>query len=431
MKLLPIKFHVSYIFITMLIGFFGPKVYDNYNKPIVFLFIFAYLLVVYSGFYVGFHSSTQPRVVANPEDKDKFILNILRKSIVISLILSLVNSVFLYSTGQMSFSLADMGANYSNFYEYYGDKKEESAFTFELFFLLITGLPKFLTFSLGFFYYNKLQSKYKRLFITFLILTIVTQTISLGNQKSLGDIVIFGSVALLVKATTMTKSGRKKLVKRIAITFVGLFIILSYSQYTRLASRDISLLEINENMVSYAHFDRNHMVFKLFGDEAGLGIANFVTGYLSNGYYGLSKTLEMPYVPTYGLGSSVAISSTAEKIFGVDIYQDTYLNRMEKTYGIPGKRHWHTIFPWLASDFTFIGTLILFYIFSYLYGKSWREVLLYKNPISLLLFSLLTVMFAFVPANNQIFHGYDYLIVSIVIFVQWFKKHKRYNIKNV
>lgn len=423
MKYLPINFHILYITFTLLVSFFGPKIYQDYNKLPVFIFISVYLITIYWGFKIGF--SKTPVYV-----KLRFKPNlqkITKYSIFTSLILISINSIYLFSTGRLSFNISEIGANYSNFYDYYYEKKESSLFTFENVILIISAIPKFISLTLGFFYFKSFKFRDKMTFILLIFLIILTQTLSLGNQKSIGDLVIFASVTLLVNSTSYSKVKRKKLLKRIGIVFTLLFMLLSFTQFSRLDSRDISYQDLNNNMASYSKFDFEHPVFKVFGFKFGLGIATFTTGYLSNGYYGLSKTLEMEYQWSYGVGNSVALTSIIEKASGEEIYKRTYLDRMEKQYHIPGKRHWHTIFPWIASDFTFFGTIIIFYFFSYYYGKSWREVLEYKNPISLLLFSLLTILFMFVPANNQIFHGFDYLAVTIFVLWIWSKFHKRFN----
>jgi len=167
----------------------------------------------------------------------------------------------------------------------------------------------------------------------------------------------------------------------------------------------------------------------LLGDKIGIGVSAFTTGYLSGGYYGLSKCLTLPFKWTYGIGNSVAASSIVKFLFGIDLYEQTYIYRMEETFGIPGKSAWHTIFPWLASDISFFGIPLLFFLISYYYGKSWREILVYNNPISMLLFSLLSVLFVFVVANNQILHGYNYLFITLFVITIYVIKRKRYNVK--
>jgi len=423
MRYLPIIFHVVFISFTVLNSFFGPKIYQDYNKWPVFLFMMVYLFTVYWGFKIGFSKSLKT-------EKYKFVPNlekITQTAILISVILILINSVYLFLSEKLSMDITQIGANYSNYYEYYYKKKDSSLFTFENIFLVLIAIPKFISTTLGFFYFKQLNKTTKRLFVALIILILVTQTLSLGNQKSIGDLVIFASVILLIKSTWYSLKLRRKLLKRIGVVFILLFTILSYTQFSRLNSRDIGYKELNDKMASYAKFDFEHPIFKVFGYQYGLGIATFTTGYLSNGYYGLSKMLEMEFDWSYGVGHSVALTSIIEKVTDEEIYEKTYLHRMEEEFNIPGKRHWHTIFPWFASDFTFFGTIIIFYFLSFIYGKCWREVLQFKNPFSILLFCLLTVLFMFVPANNQILHGFDYLLVTITVAWIWAKYHKRLN----
>ncbi|UJS24290.1 hypothetical protein [Thiothrix winogradskyi] len=322
-----------------------------------------------------------------------------------------------------------MGKNYTNYYEYYYEKKETAQFSIELLLLITTAIPKFISLCLGFFLFESLRRKYKYYFILFIILIILSQTVSGGNQKSLGDIFIIGSIAATIRLYKINARKRRKIISAIATAFIILFLIFSYSQYSRLDARDISASDINNYMAAYSSFNVDHPIFSLLGDKMGLGVSAFITGYLSGGYYGLSQCLTLPFEWTYGIGNSVALSSFTELLFSTNIYEQTYLYRMEETFGIPGKRAWHTIFPWLASDVSFFGIPPLFVMISYFYGKSWKEVIIYKNPISLLLFSLLSILFIFVVANNQILHGYDYLLITFFVITIYIFKHKKFNIK--
>ena len=427
MKYLPINFHVLYITFTLLFSFFGPKVYKNYDKPLVFYFMLAYLLIVIVGFRSGYNSKI--RVFKDAEDKRKKVIKFLQFCIKASVILFLINIGYLVSQGRLNIQLSSVGSNYADYYDYYNEKTGSSLFTFEILFLVISAIPKYVSLALGFFYFSKLSSFHKKMFVLFIILILITQTISLGNQKSIGDIVIFGAIALLIKAKSMEKARRKNLIKKTLVIVFGLFIFLSFSQYSRLSSRGISAFDLNSHVAAYSYFNLNHPIFSILGYKFGLGISAFVTGYLSGGYYGLSMSLQLPFEWTYGIGNSASLSSFAEKLFNTDIYSSTYLHRMELAHNIPGKRHWHTIFPWLASDLTFVGTLVLFFFISYFYGKSWKEVLIYNNPISILLFSLLSILFVFVPANNQILHGFDYLLITFFVVILWGYRHIDYNVK--
>lgn len=424
MKYLPINFHILYILGTMLFSFFGPKLYKDYNQGIVFFFILIYLIAVFLGFRNGFKAPV--KVYSNRVLKEDKLVRIFKIAIVAAIILFFMNLFYQFFTGRVSLT-SSVGENYRGFYKYYNEKKEASLFTFEILFLVLAAIPKFLSLVLGFFYFKKLSKTYQTIFISFILLIVFSQTLLLGNQKSIGDVVIFFSVILLVKAMKMNKTDRFKLLRKTTSILLILFVFLSYSQYSRLDSRGISAIDINDHVASYSYFDLDHPIFKVFGYKVGFGITVFVTGYLTNGYYGLSKCLEMPFEWTYGVGNSVALSNIVEKSTGVEIYSKSYLSRMEETYNIPGKKHWHTIFPWIASDFSFYFIPFIFYGIAYYYGKSWKEVILFNNPVSLLLFALLTVMFVFVPANNQIMHGFDYIMITFLIVYLWSKHHVLFN----
>jgi len=171
-------------------------------------------------------------------------------------------------------------------------------------------------------------------------------------------------------------------------------------------------------------------MFKVLGKELGFGIANIVSLYMSGGYYGLSLCLSLPFVWTYGLGSSYTLNMIFVRIFGSENQLiNTYPARMEARYGWPALTRWNTIFPWLASDFSFWGAILLFLPFSAIYSLSWKEAVDYQNPISIVLFSILTVGVVYIPANNQLFHSVESFVQSGIILLTWAVYHNRLNMK--
>ena len=211
---------------------------------------------------------------------------------------------------------------------------------------------------------------------------------------------------------------------------IAVFVVfISLVQIQRISALGFSSLDINQKMNARTAYDFDHPFFKIFGKELGLGFANFITGYLSGGYYGLSLCMKLPFVWTYGVGSSYSLTLFFEKFAGADaIFDHTYLARMEAVYGWRALSDWNTIFPWLASDFTFVGALFLFIPVGYIYGLAWKEVVKYRNPISLLMFAMLTVCVIFIPANNQLLHPVDGFIATAIIFFVWKFQHKKYNV---
>ena len=111
------------------------------------------------------------------------------------------------------------------------------------------------------------------------------------------------------------------------------------------------------------------------------------------------------------------------------MYYHTYLYRMEETFGRNGLRSWNTVFPWLASDLSYFGVIILVFIVGYFWSKAWDEILEYRNPLAILLLANLTMGLIFIPANNQLFSGIDACMTTPFVILAYALFHKSFNKK--
>ncbi len=196
MKHLPIKFHNYYIIGTLLISFFGPKKYYDYDKMSILIFMVLYLCIVNIGFYIG--NRIKSTEYTYSEKKSQFIYSLLSYSLLIAVSIQFVNFIFLISEGKISLDLSALGSNYNNYYDSYNENKGvDMSFSRDFYFLLISSVPKFISLCLGFYYYKILERKEKILLILLLLLIFINETIAKGNQKSIGDIVIFGTLAFI------------------------------------------------------------------------------------------------------------------------------------------------------------------------------------------------------------------------------------------
>jgi hypothetical protein len=64
--------------------------------------------------------------------------------------------------------------------------------------------------------------------------------------------------------------------------------------------------------------------------------------------------------------------------------------------------YWSTIYPWLASDLTYPGAILLMAVVGWFLAKFWHEAVLQRRVLSMALFGQLALLIAFVPANNQL-----------------------------
>jgi len=422
----PLRYFLLFICFTVSFSFWGPRIYYDYDKVSVFIYISAFLILFTWGYRKGISKRIIPRIIKT--NKSQLIKNVpfLKACIVLALLTSILNIISLIIDGKLNLSISSIGQNYVDYYAAHNATK--GTYTIQTIIFFVMGFPKIVTLVLGVYFFGKIGKLYKYGVVGVIVLTILTNTISSGNQKSLGDIIIYSFVALIVKSFEFTPARRKKFYLQLSGVIVLFIVFISIVQFQRFSALGFSSMDINQNMNSRTSFDFNHPFFKIFGNELGLGLATFITGYLSGGYYGLSLCLRMNFVWTYGIGNSYSVTLFFEKFFGATIFDHTYLMRMENTYGWGALADWNTIFPWLASDFTFIGSLFLFIPIGYIYALSWKEIVMYRNPISLLMFAMLTVCLIFVPANNQLLHGVDAFIATVITFFVWKTQHRKYNI---
>jgi hypothetical protein len=209
-----------------------------------------------------------------------------------------------------------------------------------------------------------------------------------------------------------------------------LIITLTFIQSQRYDLLGVTVENYGIRSGGQLYFDTDHFIFKILGNKLGLGFTVLLTGYLSSGYYGLSLCFKLPFEWTYGIGNSYFMSKLISLVFNTsEIYENTYLNRMSEEFGRDGLRTWNTVFPWLASDFTFLGTLLIFIFVGYFWQTAWLEIVKYRNPVSILLFSILSLGLVFVPANNQLFNSIDTFISTTSTILFWLIFHKKYNHK--
>lgn len=125
--------------------------------------------------------------------------------------------------------------------------------------------------------------------------------------------------------------------------------------------------------------------------------------YPTHGYLGLSETMTQPFVFSGGYGGSRALTRYAVQYFGLpDTFPLTYPARTEVATGYPAGLVWHTVYPWLASDLTFVGAVVFMAAVGWAMASWWVRSVRELDPLSIGLFAYSAMFIAFVPANNQI-----------------------------
>jgi hypothetical protein len=139
-----------------------------------------------------------------------------------------------------------------------------------------------------------------------------------------------------------------------------------------------------------------------------------VIWYFGGGYYHASFALDLDFRPTLFLGSNPALIGLAA-IFGIDVWNDTYMHRLQTTRGIDELGVWHTAYLWYANDVSFVGVPLLLLGMAYLFGFSWARAA-QGDFLSGIVFVMVGNMLLFLFANNTYLSSVFYSFMVLLPF---------------
>lgn len=430
---MPFKMYAVYILFTLLLSFYGPMKYIDYDKLPVLVYILFFLFCLFIGQKIAnnyrlvlrkkekkIYSQNEKILIKNKKRIEKFV----KLSINLAFFSIFIEFLEVLITNPSSLDITNIANNYFNI----NLDSEEAFYSIPILIRFATGFFRNVAMILGIYYWKFLKTKTKVLLLSYFVLLVLVNMVAYGTQKFLGDIVIYTVIVLAMKMLDSSRSQVFKIIRYSILLVMAVLIIYTLIQAQRYETIGITVENYGARSDGMQYFDENHLIFRILGDRIGLGLAIILTGYLSAGYYGLSLTFQLPFVWTYGIGNSYFMSKLLAQLLNIpEIYEKTYLNRMTIEFGRDGLRTWSTIFPWLASDFTFIGTLFIFIIIGYIWQLTWLEIIKYRNPVSLIMFSVISLGLIFVPANNQLLNSIDTFIATFITVIYWIGNHKKYN----
>jgi hypothetical protein len=411
----PLKLFIVYILTTLLINLFGPWEYREFNKVLMITFILIFLMAITFTFIFSVNSKKDVRLSFGSNKKRLFKnegVNLTKRCIELSLLLfSMMIGIKITEVGLPNTDnlFNAMAMAYTNKIEYTG-QLNKSAWLFNYFSIVYV-----IAIVLGTYYFNKVNKFYKILFFIIVLETLIYHVLFVGSQKAIGDIIIYISSALFIK---FSQSGKKIKIKNLVLMLSAVFgSVLLFS--------NILLSRMNLWRVEYysiggrAFLNTDHWMLHFFNNDLKLGVGTFLY-YISHGYYGLSLSLDLPFTWSYGYGSSFALSELYDKVIPLtDEFVASYPIRMEAATSWSAYANWHTIFPWLASDLTFPGSIVFLCVVIAIYAKSWKWILKKGHWVNILMFCHVNIFLLYVPANNQLFQTRASLIVTVIILGLW------------
>lgn len=153
--------------------------------------------------------------------------------------------------------------------------------------------------------------------------------------------------------------------------------------------------------------------------------ARGLVGYLTQGYYAVYLSLDEPWVPTWGVGHSVFLSRQAARMTGdPSLPERSYPERIEAR-GWNAYGYWATIYPWIASDVSFPGTVVVLFLVGWVLSAVWADSLTGENPFAVAFLGQMLIMLYYVPAHNKTMHSGEGVVAFAVLGLAWLLASRR------
>lgn len=401
----PLTLLLSFLILSELLVFFGPIFY-KLEKPVL---LFSYLVIVNIALYLGYKRGIKSyRYCLKEKKTDTLIINII---ILLGFIIAPINLVF--NWGLESFSLDSvldkLLLGLSSPAEVYSDylvrtNNTKNGIGITIFFALVSPIT-YSAIPLGINYWKRIDRLHRMLLI-FLIMMEIIYWLGIGTRKGLLDLTLI--VSLLLIANNINLLQNKKIRLKIFLSvfiFFGIFLV--YFVYSNLSRFSIDIKDLeNLNFDNYLYpikpFYEKHVSPLIYMPLAT------ISDYLCQGYYALSCALKLSFtdpVFSYGSGNNTFTMMILDRLYGYPIeeqWKHTYQGVLYLHYGIDPLVNWHTIYVWLANDFTFMGVPIIIYFIGYFFSRSWLDTVLKTNIFATPLFYFFSIMVFYFFANNQI-----------------------------
>lgn len=432
----PINIVMLYFIVLIVLYVFGPLEWNTDNALLFYLFILCSHLLL----YLGYKTKIQFKINSNEYDatdnnllvKDSSILKYLRYAIIINFFFTMMNLIRYIGLTSFSFSniIDKLVTGILNPGDQYNLKfQTEKTFGGGLLPKLSTLFAPILwpVIPLALFYYKKIGF-INKILIILTVIAEVTRWIAVGTNKGVIDVILILVSVLFLKSQQRIFNGYVKKVKfrnkRGRIFLIVLFlIIIGLSLFlNNISSRINNNYQTISILANYTQINLDAPLTKVFPNNLQ-PLLVYASSYLTQGYYGLSLTLDEPFIPMFGIGNSYFLLSNIEELLDIDLWQYTYQARIAYKGWSPFL-NWHSIYAWLANDVSFLGVLILMYILGKYFALVYYRAVVYKDPITSVLFCLLIMSFFYFSSNNQVLSHPTTFMAFWALNIFWFIKSK-------
>lgn len=415
--LAPLFLFEIYLSLTVVMFFFGPWPWEAKNPILLAIYLITAQLCIVGGYLLAWNKTL--RLYKAENELSQYLpggIIFLKRALLVTFILLIPTS--LSRTGALLPNifngLTDAGASYTGNFE-----RLEGGNAFVLIEYLRMLMSPFLiaVFPLTIVYWTQLTVR-TRLLSLITIFFNLSLYISTGTNKGVADVIV--TLPLLVYLGIAAGVLKLRVSKKflIVVFVVALFAFLQFfgmGQTQR--GGNVGEFGIFNSGLGLLDADKKHPVSVLLSDSQRI-IFESLARYIGQGYYALSLCFNIEHSSTFGFGHSMFLARNADAVFNTTSFTfGSFPGLLERQSGWGMFTLWHSIYPWLASDFGFIGTLLVIGFFSYLLGLNWGRSLLTLDPRSIALTYLLVILFFYIPANNQIFQSGETCVAFFILLI--------------
>lgn len=365
-RLFPIVFFLAYLTATVLLFAFGPWPYPVEDGTKLYAFICAAHLALLFGYLSALRSPG--RTYSGRWSPRK----LLTSSLFVSL--PILFATFVFRVGVSPGDLFGGQATLGDAYRLSNSIRSDDTPLIEYARVLV-GPWLVLVFPLAVFYWKSL-SRTARILAVACITGNIAMFVLMGTNKLIADTTIL--FPWLVLASYLAGLNRFRLTKAIVASAITLALLAGFvfffaeTMVTRLGG--FSSVDEAYSPAGNVWADNDNFIVRKLSGETKRAVLSGIS-YLTHGYFAVYLALDKPFVPTFGVGNSFfLVRQTARLTGSPDLEQDPYPMRIEEN-GWDAYGYWSTIYPWIASDVSFPGTLIVVFLIGRLFALSWLDTL--------------------------------------------------------
>ena len=418
----------AYLLLVIFLFYFGPWPWVVYDRFTFVTFLASAQALILVGYFVARWSFRRTLNAPSPdvvESNQALAVKLLKLAIIINFVLFLPTS--LSRTGSL---IPDVWQGISYAGEVYNSNYDRlmlgNQYVIFEYARIVVAPFLVLSFPLTVFLWSRLKLGWKFAALASIGITVAIY-LSVGVNKGIADIVITFPWLFLLRHATFTP--KKQFIVRaevilFLIAFVVFLIFFGATQEGR--EGDVGIKGIFGTGAYIISADSSGFA----GSDQWRIVYESLVRYLTQGYQALSMVMTLDRPGTYGLGNSMFFAQNAVSLTGSDYFITQSLpGLLETKYGWSRLLLWHSIYPWLISDFGYFGTVLLMGLLSYCFFMSWYISIVYRDPWFIGLTYMYLIVFYYIPANNQVMQSGESAIAFIVLSFVCLLRIRRYRHK--